>query len=190
MTLRTKTKIKDLLLNFCVMCVYSQKSTTDSKAIPRIGLDGFYPWDGLAIRGNNSSVAAKGCCRRVATETRQNGICGYATNAWTGWKPILRRVLRDCLQRCELGWEAYCPHICQSSSHSAKPGRHGLASNHVAHGEFLFVWSTHPQTLKALLQEAETLSARPTVYSPPKTSISWIREWWLSFTGGLNSNNR
>jgi hypothetical protein len=51
---------RDLLLNFCVMCVCSQKSTTESKAIPRIGLDGFYPWDGLAIRGNNSSVAAKG----------------------------------------------------------------------------------------------------------------------------------
>jgi len=25
--------------------------------------NGFHPWDGLAIRGNNSSVAAKGCRR-------------------------------------------------------------------------------------------------------------------------------
>ena len=36
----------------------SQKTTTVSKAIPGIGLNGFYPWDGLAIRGTNSSVAA------------------------------------------------------------------------------------------------------------------------------------
>jgi hypothetical protein len=60
-------KIKDLFVNICASCVYSQKSTTNSKAIPRIGLDGFYPWDGLAIRGNNSSVAAKGC-RRMNTD--------------------------------------------------------------------------------------------------------------------------
>jgi hypothetical protein len=36
--------------------------TTDSKVVSLME-NGFYPWDGLSIRGNNSSVAAKGCRR-------------------------------------------------------------------------------------------------------------------------------
>jgi hypothetical protein len=73
-SLKGLNQSKDLFRNFCVMSVYSQKSTTDSKGVPRIVQNGFHPWDGLAIRGNNSSVAAKGVPRML-----QNGF-----HSWDG----------------------------------------------------------------------------------------------------------
>ena len=40
-----------------------------TRVVPRMIQDGFHSWDGLAIRGNNSSVAAKGC-RRIKIRTQ------------------------------------------------------------------------------------------------------------------------
>ena len=46
-----------------VMRAYSQKIPRIAKPSHRWDFTVFYPWDGLAIRGTNSSVAAKGLRR-------------------------------------------------------------------------------------------------------------------------------